>query len=226
ELNCLKQKWGIYTPDSFRQRAKELGTDWHLIEGLVPQRSLGLVIGDSGLGKSPLLYQIALCVAAGVPFLGRKVNQGKVLFLDFENGIGEVSEMIDNQKKYLGLSEDPKDLLLWNFADHPSQWGRSGLTGLDMIRDVKPALTIIDSLGSYDPEIEEKNANAGKANEQFREVIKATGSSIFSAHHIRKPSMKFDDTPPSLEDGNLLRWFLQARGARALINGSDVRLGV
>jgi hypothetical protein len=35
-----------------------------------------------------------------------------------------------------------------------------------------------------------------------------------------------DEAPPALEDGNMRLWFNQARGASALINGSDIRLGV
>jgi hypothetical protein len=47
-----------------------------------------------------------------------------------------------------------------------------------------------------------------------------------NVHHPKKPSDKPDQRYGSLEDGNVRMWFHQARGARALINGCDVRLGV
>src|SRR6516165_2798549 len=55
-----------------------------LIEGLLPARGFCPLIGDSGLGKSPLLMQAAACVATGTPFLGLPVRQGKVLVNDHE----------------------------------------------------------------------------------------------------------------------------------------------
>ena len=91
EWSNLKGRHAVYRHGDLKLRCKELGSGKHLIEGLLPERAIGLIVGDSGLGKSPLLYQAALCIAAGVPFLGHEVHQGKVLVCDFENGIAQVS---------------------------------------------------------------------------------------------------------------------------------------
>src|SRR5215469_4878899 len=64
----LKRKWGIYTHGALKQRCHELRGNQYLIADLLPKRSLSIVVGDSGLGKSPLLYQAALSVAEGIPF--------------------------------------------------------------------------------------------------------------------------------------------------------------
>ena len=209
----LRRKWGVRTPDELRKRSQELGGDY-LIEGIMPDRSLGVMIGDSGLGKSPLLYQMALSVAAKVPFLGQPVRQGRVLYLDFENGLAQVDEMISRLTQHLGLEKAPEDLYLWNFNDISSEYSRH--TALKMIREFKPKLVIIDSLTGYHPEIEEKNALAMRCFQEFRTIIQECGCSILGTHHIRKPSDIPKARPPPLEDATLRHWFNQARGPRVL----------
>jgi AAA domain-containing protein len=219
----LRQKWRILTPSQLGQRCEELVGGSYLIEGLIPQRSLSIVVGDSGLGKSPLLYQAALCVAVGSPFLGHRVSRGPVLVLDFENGLSGVEDLLNRLAGYLRLPRKPENLLLWNYNDASPTWKSADLR--NMIRDARPALTIIDSLSSCFPEIEEKSSYATRAHQEFRKIAREFGTSITCVHHIRKPSTRKGESPPSLQD-DPQRFLLQARGARAIINGCDVRIGV
>ena len=227
ELTQLKRKWAVRTPSDLRQRSAEVGSAHYLIEGLLPVRGLGILIGDSGFGKSPLMYQAALCIAAGVPFLGREVQQGRVLYLDFENSVGQSAEIVSRLARHLGVNQEQENFLVWNLCDCSPYWNARGYTALDMIREVKPALAIIDSLASYDPELEEKNSNAGKAYRDFRKLSREVGSGIVGIHHPKKASnLPGRDSPEPLETANLHRWFDRARGASALIKGCDVRLAL
>lgn len=218
----LKRKWAIYTPSELKQRCKDLDCGSFLIGGLIPQRSLSIVVGDSGLGKSPLLYQAAICVTAGIPFLGRPVSRGRVLYVDFENGLGDVEEMVTRLSRHLGLTGVPEDLLLWNYNDAPPTWAPSHLS--KMIHEAKPVWVVIDSLGALVPNIEEKASIVTRVYQECRKLIRECGASITGVHHLKKPSSKPHEAPPPLED-DPNRWFLQARGSRALINGCDVRIG-
>jgi hypothetical protein len=210
-----------------KRHCAEVGHADFLIDGLLPVRSLGILVGDSGIGKSPLLYQAALCIAAGVPFLGSPVRQGRVLYLDFENSGSQSVEIVSRLARFLGVSEEPENLLMWHLSDCSPKWGQGGQTALEMIGEVKPTLAIIDPLGSYDPDLEEKNSSAGRAYKNFRRVMRDANTGILSAHHRRKPSsVPGQRGPESLEEANFRRWFEQARGASGLINGCDVRLGV
>jgi hypothetical protein len=181
------------------------------------------MVGDSGLGKSPLLYQAAICVSAGISFLGCRVTQGRVLYLDFENGLGDVDDMVNRLSLHLGLTGVPENLLLWNYNDASPRWEPAQLAS--MIREAKPAWVIIDSLGAFAPDIEEKSSNVTRIYLEFRKSVREWGTSITGVHHLRKPSSKPGEAPPPLED-DPHGWFLQARGSRALINGCDVRIGV
>ena len=55
-----------------------------LIEGLLREGHKMLVAAPSKAGKSFLLQELAVCVAEGRPWLGRKVAQGKVLYVNLE----------------------------------------------------------------------------------------------------------------------------------------------
>jgi AAA domain len=219
-------RWALHTPDTLRVRARELGGADYLIKGLVPAHSIGILVGDSGLGKSPLMYQAGLCVATGIPFLGRETRKGRVLMLDFENGLGDMIELVDRLSRYLGLSGPPEDLFhLWSLNDCQLRYGHAGNTLLDMLRDVKPRLAIIDSLSSYRPKAEELNSDATAMLQEFRILVRDCGTAVLLVHHRRKQPRKAEESAGALERANLRQWFQDSRGASALINGVDVRLG-
>jgi len=224
-----RQRWGLHTPATLGERARELTGTGYLVEGLLPSRSIGLLLGDSGLGKSPLVYQLGICVAAGLPFLGRATRQGRVVIADFENGIADSCEMIERISHFLGLPGPPSEdqFLIWTLNDCLPRYGQVGHDLLDMLQDVKPALAIIDSLGSSNPEAEEKNSSATRMLQQFRKLGRDHGTTSVPVHHRRKQSRKAEESAGPLESTmHPRRWFQDARGASALVNGADIRLGV
>jgi hypothetical protein len=172
------------------------------------------------------MYQAAICVAAGVPFLGCETRQGRVLLADFENGISDILELIERISRYLRLPKPPGDLFFWSLNDCDARYGEPGHTLLDMLREVRPLLVIIDSLGSYNPDAEDKNKFASQMLTEFRLLTRDCGTAILFSHHRRKQPRKKDESAGPLEGANLRQWFQDSRGASALINGSDERLGV
>jgi hypothetical protein len=223
----LASRWHAYTYAELKDRCQSLGGGRYLIEGILPERSLGLLVGDSGIGKSPLAYQMAMCVASGTSFLGHPVREaGPVLCIDYENGLGQVGEILTRLAKHLELSEVPGNMTLFNFNDSPPDWESAGRTAAELIRDVKPTLVTIDSLAAYCPNIEEKNTVATQRIKDLRSIVRDVGCSILPVHHIRKPAQIPGQLPESLERGDFRKWFLQARGPRSLVNGTDVRIGV
>jgi hypothetical protein len=229
EFAELRKKWGVYLPEELkRECARSDGR--FVIEDLIPERSLALMVGDSGLGKSPLAYQMAVCVAAGIPFLGLPTQKAGVLYLDFENGLQDVNGLISRLSKYLGLSAPPNELALWNINYSSPNWGQYGHTALEMIRDLKPGMVLMDPISAPYPDVEMKNDAATRLYQDLRTVIRDCGCSIVNLHHRKKPqSPRPGDTVVvhSLDDdGHPRGWFLQARGSSVLVNGADIRLGV
>jgi hypothetical protein len=219
--SVLKKRWGIKSGSDVREvGAKPVE---YLIDGLVPRGTLVVLVGNSGLGKSPLTYQLGLCVGSGIDFLGRKTRVGRVLMLDYENGAAEASGIVETQSKYLGIEGSLERFLYWTRDDATPRWRqKSGPFG--MIRDFKPDLVIIDSLSAFNPQMEETNANANRIIAELRNISRESGCAVLMTHHRAKPSRKAVVEP--LEISNLSTWMWQARGASAIINSTDVRLAV
>ncbi len=194
-----------------------------LVDDLLPARSLAILAGDSGLGKSALAYQLAMCIAAGHDFLDRRVRQGRVVILDYENGLQQMMQLCRSLRDHLSLPRVPEDFRLWSYND--SELGDEGQKEIRrLVTRERPALVVIDSLTGYAPDVEEKTANAIRCLQELRQLMKTIDCSVLAIHHLRKPTN--DHTPAPLGTGRMREWFHRVRGAGALINATDVRLGV
>jgi hypothetical protein len=58
--------------------------DW-LIDTIIQRRYLYAITAPTSHGKTAISAHLALCVSANIPFAGRRVRQGRVLFLAGEN---------------------------------------------------------------------------------------------------------------------------------------------
>jgi hypothetical protein len=75
----------------------------HLIDGLLPiGPAFGLTVGAPKSLKSFLLMRAGLCIAAGLPFAGRKTQQGAVVYVTSE-GIRGAKRRLIAMRKDLGL---------------------------------------------------------------------------------------------------------------------------
>jgi RecA-family ATPase len=61
-----------------------------IVEGLIPDLNVSDLSGDGGTGKSLLALQLAVAVAAGKLWLGRKVESGPVVYLSCEDDVDEI----------------------------------------------------------------------------------------------------------------------------------------
>ncbi|MBB4478442.1 helicase RepA family protein [Rhizobium etli] len=59
-----------------------------LVEDIMPLRGLATIFGPPGSAKTFLALDLALSVAAGLPFFGKPVNQGGVIYIAAEAGAG------------------------------------------------------------------------------------------------------------------------------------------
>ena len=78
------------------------------IEGLLPARSLTLLYGRSGLGKTWLSLMIAKAVSTGLPILGLNTKARPVVYIDYENPL---PVLIDRTRQL-----DIKDVQFWHLS--------------------------------------------------------------------------------------------------------------
>jgi hypothetical protein len=188
----------------------------YVIDGWIPEASVNIAVGDSGIGKSALFYQLGICVAAGVPFLDNAVQPGRVIMADYENGYFNQSRLIKSLERFLNL-QCPEDFRV--ISDLGS------LRELDkLISDFRPALAIIDSLRMFDPRAEMENSAAGEMLKTTHSIARKNKTAFVLIHHVRKPDDK--KRPKKLIEDHALAWLLQAAGPRAFVNQTDVRIAL
>ncbi len=187
-------------------------------------------MGDSGIGKSALVYQLALAVAAGKPFLGHSSRLGKVILVDYENSLWDSHRILQQQTKHLGLDRAPYTLQIWPMNQMANSVTRQQLAreGLhenveEVIHQFAPDLVIFDSLRSFNPAMENDNTAAVKQIQQLRTIARSKGTAILLVHHVRKHGR---NQGLHLEDGPPLAWLMRSAGSRALINQTDARLAI
>lgn len=78
-----KEKFQFVPVGSLKLRSPEF-----LVDGLIETDALGMVFGAPKHGKSFIAVDLALCVAAGVPFHDRAVKQGPVFYIAGEGHNG------------------------------------------------------------------------------------------------------------------------------------------
>src|SRR5580704_9937746 len=87
------------------------------------------------------MYQAAICVAGGIPFLRKPTNQGAEVIGDCENCLADTHELVDRISRYLGLPEPPENLYLWSLNDCPPDSGFGGPGLAEIVTNVRPVLT-------------------------------------------------------------------------------------
>jgi len=229
-FHLLKRQLGIYSGTELAERVRKLRTSGHLVKDFLQPGSVNILVGDSGIGKSALVYQLAMAVAAGKLFLGHATRPGKVILVDYENSVWDAYRILQQQRKHLGLDRSPNTLQIWPMNEaapeaSPAQLQEQGLheNVERAIYQFAPDLVIFDSLRSFNPSMEGDNAAAVAQIKQLRSITRRHGTAVLLVHHVRKHSTRGD---ASLEEGALLDWLMRSAGSRALINQTDTRLAI
>lgn len=155
----------------------ELGEEW-LIEGLWEYDSVGLIVAPPKSYKSTLITNMAVAVASGKPFDGRKVIQGGVLILQGENSL---------------VAEKSRMMNIAGTTDLPIYYVQSSIN-LDNIEVLKRTIIennikmlVIDPLyllfGSGNMNLQ---VDVTPKLRTLTELRKETGCSIILVHHTRK----------------------------------------
>jgi hypothetical protein len=208
----------LMSPRQLRAREMDNGATEQLVDGLLPRHGVNTAVGDSNIGKSPLVVQLGVCVAAGLPFLGRETRQGKVVLLDFEN-TGMLYDMIAQTTKAVGADPEvvEKNLFIVD-RDEPAS--------LDVLIDVckDAALIIVDSF-RYLTNGREKD---GSVVMPIMSKLGAEKNCWLLVHHIRKGEQQDESekNEPLVKAESVVHWLERASGHRAIINQSTNRWAI
>jgi hypothetical protein len=165
-------------------------------DGLLPKGGRLLVTGAPKTGKSIFIENLALSIAAGVPFLKKfpiandNITPGhRVLLLDRELSERSLFDRLDTlieNRPALKLAED-KLLVDHKFSLILDQEG-AGDSLINLIRANNAEVIILDTAYKFFQGDVERSSGLRKAFDALDYVIKETGVSVVLTHHQRKGS--------------------------------------
>jgi AAA domain len=133
------------TPIRFSEMAPP-GPREYLVEGIAPKNHTTTVFGDGGSAKSILALSAGIAVAGGAEkWMSRKVENGPVLYGDFELDADEQRRRAYQVARGVYLDKPPQDLLYVSGLGRPADEVLIGCLDVCVKEGVK--LFIVDSLG-------------------------------------------------------------------------------
>jgi RecA-family ATPase len=132
--------------------------EW-LVHDLVPSRTVTLLSGHGGTGKSTLMLQLLVCASLGIPWLDHLTKHVKCLGLFCEDEASELHRRLAAILKHYGREfGDLENLELLDRVDQPNwlmEWGATWESGNEsafyyqlekLVKDRGVQLLVIDSL--------------------------------------------------------------------------------
>jgi replicative DNA helicase len=172
-------------------------------DGFLTEGGFSAFVGKPKVGKTTVVYELAMKVAQGQPFLGRATRQSSVLILAVEEHPREIRRRI----RALG-AEDVDALHIHAGRLEDSAATLHGLRVYIAKHGIK--LVVFDTLNSFWSVQEENDAVAvTQAIKPLLTLARESGASLLLLHHARKSDGEFGD---------------EIRGSGALFSLLDVAL--
>ena len=171
------------------QFAGGLPPTW-IVKGLLPKAELVVLFGESGSGKSFMALDIAAAIARGIQWRGRKVKQGRVVYVAAE-GAGGFRNRLNAYAQAHSLDLATLDLGVIKAA--PNLMVKDD--ALDVCKAIiaggPVSVVIIDTFAQVMPGANENaGEDVGKALQHCKGIHKATGAVVILVHHAGKDSSK------------------------------------
>lgn len=165
------------------QDVPEVFTSFWLVKGIIPLSGIGIIYGEYSSGKTFFAISLAMSIAGGKDFFGRKVKQKPVLYFSLEGKEGFMNRLAAWKKTH----EDWPSNIQFNTAD----FDFFGLSYEEINKLPKNSVIIIDTLNATDPTMDENTSSGmGKIISRAKEFQKITGGLILFIHHCGKDATK------------------------------------
>ena len=202
----------------------------YLVGDYIPDRSVGILVGGWGIGKSPFALQLQMALAiGGIKFLGRyecPKEPKRTLYVDLENSPSKIADLTSRFAEFYGCEEPPPTWETYSPNYSKVRPADARVVSeysfiLDIARKGMYDFIIIDPLRMFSPDAEGSNPDGARVIQDFRGLIREAKATILLVHHTHKP--KVDGPLVSLDDDPHF-WMRQASGAGALVANVDFRI--
>lgn len=159
----------------------------YIIDGLLEDRGLLSIVGDSGVGKSAVVLDMAACIVTGRPWHGRDVRKQNVLYIAGEGVAGAKSRLdawIDSHDDSQSLKENmyimPEPQLFGASVDH---WAALAYR----VRKLNIGLVIFDTLSRMSSGMDENSAtDMNKALQTWDRLRRTAKVTVLYVHHTTR----------------------------------------
>lgn len=161
-----------------------------LVRDVLPDAELVVVFGETASGKTFFVLDLAGAVALGTDWRGKKVRQGKVVYIAAEGAGGFRNRL----KAYaLGQGVELADLPIGVIADAPNFMSAGDTKA--MVKSIqafgRPSLIVVDTFAQVMPGANENSGeDVGKALAHCKVLRKHTGATVLLVHHSGKDSSR------------------------------------
>lgn len=181
-----------------------------LIDQLVPANATTLLAAHGGTGKTTLAMVAAVCLAAGLPFLGHAVKQSNVVFYSAEDDGAQLKIILSRICKAYGIAPSTlaAKLTLWDasatdhvlFCEKFENGIRAGSTtaAFESLSkcyfNTKSHVLIIDNASDVYAASEVERSSVSKFIRSLTNLVRSNEGAVILLSHIDKASAKARST--------------------------------
>jgi hypothetical protein len=156
-----------------------------LIKGVIPKAELGMIYGASGSGKSFFAGDLAVHMAAGLPWRGRRTKKVRVAYIAAE-GAGGFKSRLRATAAHLGVKLAELQLGVFNCAPNFTDDAQAAKLK-EQLMALKPGVVFVDTLARVAPGADENSGkDMGKVLDYCKAVRETTGALVLIIHHSGK----------------------------------------
>lgn len=169
----------------------------YLIKGVLTKGEQSMLLGESQSGKSFLAIDMAMAVARGIDWFGRKSKRGGVIYQAGESAVGVRRRRFPAYAKHHGVEREPLPIVLLErpvdlfnsdeqmemFIEECLYWSRSFPVPLELI--------VIDTFNKATPGANENDGkDMGMVLARCDKIRAATGAHVMLVHHLNSGGTK------------------------------------
>lgn len=157
-----------------------------LIGGLLREGHKMLIAAPSKAGKSFLLQELAVCIAEGRPWLGRRVEQGKVLYVNLELDAVSCKHRFRDIYDAMGGGSHGSDVLVLNLRGRSVPLDRLAPTLIRRYKDRGLKAMILDPIYKIITGDENAASDMALFCNLFDSIATECGCAMVYSHHFSK----------------------------------------
>jgi DNA-binding transcriptional ArsR family regulator len=156
------------------------------VEGVLPEQAFAVLFGAPGDGKSFISLDLSLCIAAGIPWHGRQVQKGAVVYVVAEGSLG-VGKRVAAWLKSHGIEQVPDAFFVRSGVQLHQEHEVAALMRAVSDAGVGPALFVMDTLAQCFVGGDENAAQSmGVWVQGAQRLQKTFRAAVLAIHHSGK----------------------------------------